>query len=174
MKISTLITCLLIVFSLLLVVGCTQQDNTIVMTIKELENDQMTNISQDYSTYSISFKSLDDGDPVALKGVVSDVVYDSGNDTSYVLFAGDYNFSFFDYSIINFEGDLIGSFNPGDEVKILLTVKHVTVPIELAGFGINYDIELFEEQWVDTDYFKTNMLTGNPFKSLSQDLIEKI
>ena len=169
------IVCLMLV---LLVCGCTQQEesgtgggttgNTVTMTAKEHYDDM--SMDTDWSTYiTILYDSLEDGDTLIIQDSVTNISYDSNTDATTVTFEwteGEMTGS------LNpvFEGDITGSYQTGDEVKITVTIKHVTFSHE----GMSYDMELYEEQWESQDYFISNAGSAlGGLKPLPQSCIAK-
>jgi len=119
--------------------------NTITMNAEEL----MADISYDSDENSITllFISLEDGDTLILQDTIDSITYDSvadSTDIRFTLLSGEGIGSELSFTFI---GDITEAYHISDEVKITLHVIHKT----FFHSDNNYDIELFEEQWVDED-----------------------
>ena len=156
--------------------GCINEDSerdksskTVTMNAKELYDD----IIVEYNTthYYFEYASLNDGDTLILEDVIKSLTYDSENNLTRVTFEYDDPIYKSDktYSPA-FQGDLTDSFKVGDRVQITVHIKHVKFKNESKSF----DLELFEEQWVNVDYFYSNFYTSGGLKPLDQKLIIKI
>lgn len=136
--------------------GCIQQNdsntgNTVIMTAKEHSDDKFTDT--DWITYiTIFYNSLEDGDSLIIRDIISNISYDSDTDTTTVTFEWTENGVTSSLTPV-FAGDLTGSFQPGDEANISVKIKHVTFSYE----DMNYDLEIYEEQWESQDYFISNV-----------------
>ena len=169
MKKTIAIICVLCIGLVLFVSGCTEQDNsgnnnnggttttgnTYTMTAKEVIND-MT-MDSDWSTYvKILYTTLEDGDTLIIHDTINEISYNSGTDRTTVTFdasEGGGTSSSLNYP---FEGDITGSYQVGDEVKITVTIKHVQETYEQGGSSMDYEIEIFEETWTNMeDYVAT-------------------
>jgi hypothetical protein len=136
------------------------------MNAKEVEADLIT--ESDYSTYMIFlFATLEDGDTLIIHDTIDDISYNSETDITKVTFdtseEGDLS------STLNypFEGDITGSYQVGDEVKITVTIKYVKETYELLGNPWDFEIELFEENWTNMeDYIYS--YSGLPLSSIKK------
>jgi hypothetical protein len=133
--------------------------NANIMTVIELLDDldayyeiNPDGISEKY----IDYKSLKEGDVLIIKDEIVKIEYSSVKDITEIYFkryTGEY--SEFDKSncfVFDFTGDITNSFEVGDMVMIKLTIKHVTFSSDTT----EYDMELFKEQWVDSNYYLNN------------------
>lgn len=169
--------------------GCTEEDdgvtnenndgsttgNTITMTAKELQNDM--NLDSDWTTYfKMLYDSLKEGDTLILQDTISQIFFNSDENVTKISF----NITSEDeagYTLINyyFEGNITDSYQIDDEVKITVTIKHVEFTYESATGTMNYELELFDEQWESEEYFTTNLASiYGGFKPLTESYIEKI
>ena len=124
-------------------------------------------ITQDNNSLKIMFKSYDDGDSITIVDTIGNIEYSSEKDVTYIIFIynSEINESIILDSLFIFKGDLTNKLAVGDDVKISVTVKHVTFEYE----DVNYDLEIFNEEW-DENYFNNN---GN-IKPLPSSAIQKI
>ena len=68
--------------------------------------------------------------------------------------------------------DISGLYNVGDEVEITRTILHVEFTDDSGG---NYDMEVYEEEWVSEEYYLENQLdTLAGSKAISKSLIQKV
>lgn len=175
MKKGILIVSIICLTLVLFISGCTEQDNsettgnTVTMTAKEHSDDM--SMDSDWSTYiTIAYDSLEDGDTLIIQDTISSISYDSDTDATIVTFEwtdGDATGS------LNpvFEGDITGTYQTGNEVKITVTIKQVT----FSNQGMSYDIGLYEEQWESQDYFISNAASAfGGLKPLPQSCISAI
>jgi len=154
--------CIVVLMLVALVSGCTENKttdngggatgNTYTMTAKEVQND-MT-MDSDWSTYvKILFNSLEDGDTLIIHDTIDDISHSSDTDRTTITFntseGGDMTSSL-NYP---FEGDITGSYQIGDEVKITATIKHVEATYEQDGSSMDYELEIFEEMWTNMDEY---------------------
>ena len=173
MRRAILVTVMLILSLIILTCGCTQQDNTLVMTAQELQNERQTNISSDYLTITIGLESLNNGDSIIIQDTIYDISYDPENYRTEIAFDVVSNEAVFDFTTFYLKGNLTNSYKKGDKVKISVTVKQVEISIEFGNSTITYNVEIFDEQWKDEEFFKRNVQTGYPFKPLPERSIEK-
>ena len=155
--------------TIIFICGCSEQNNngttgkTITMTAKEHFNDKETIQGPD-NNITINFKSLDDGDTLVIQDTIFKINYDYIIDKTIVLFAwGEGNES--DSMMFEFEGNITGSYFIDDEVRITVKIKQVIFTYQ----NVPHDMELYEEQWVNEEYFNTNR-----YKPLPQSCISKI
>jgi hypothetical protein len=143
-----------------LLCGCTEDNTgtngtgakTVTMTAEELQND--ATVDTDWETYiTIDYESIEDGDTLIIQDTIDSIEYDELADST-LIEMGSQDSPFMPI----FEGDLTGSYQVGDEVKITVTIKHVTFSYEdeVSGLSMDYDMELFDEQWTSQeDFFET-------------------
>lgn len=174
MRRAIVVTVMLILSLIALTCGCTQQNNTLVMTAQELQDDRQTNLSADYLTVIIGFESFNDGDSIIIQDKISNISYDSENYRTEVELDVVAKGTIFDLTTFYFKGDLTGTYKKGNNVKISVTVKQAEISMEFNNITINYNVEIFEEQWKDEEFFKYNIQTGYPFKPLPERCIEKV
>ena len=139
------------------------------MTAEELFND--LEMDSDWSTYlTIGFSSLNEGDILIMQDIISETEYNSEVDATNIVFSfvsGDGT----GYQRFWFEGDITNTYAVEDEVKITVNIKHVSFSIE----PMNYDLEIFAEQWVSVEYYSSNLgTTLSGFKAMSQSTIVKV
>ena len=174
MRRAILVTVMLILSLIVLTCGCTQQDSTLVITVQQLQNDRQTNLSADYLTFTIGLKSYKEGDSITIEDKISNISYDSENHRTECTFDVVSNEAVFDFTIFYFKGDLTGTYKKGNNVRITVTIKQVEISMEFGNSTITYNIEIFDEQWKDEEFFKHNVQDGYPFKPLPERCIEKI
>jgi len=174
MKKGVFVLSIIILMLLLFTCGCTQQDDsenggkTVTMTARELQNDVSSDT--DWSTYyTMLYTSLDDGDSLIIQDTVSNISYNLDTDTTTLTFEwiedGENN-----SLALYFEGDITITYQPGDKVKISVKIEYVKFSYE----DFNFELEIYEEQWVSKEYFKSNMDSGGEgIKPLPQSSIEK-
>lgn len=178
MKKKILGICIFVLMLVALISGCTENKttdngggttgNTYTMTAKEVQND-MT-MDSDWSTYiKILYTTLEDGDTLIIHDTIDDISYSSDTDRTTVTFdtsEGEGVTSSLNYP---FEGDITGSYQIGDEVKITATIKHVEETYEQGGSSMDYELEIFEETWTNMDEY-----IATQGGALSTTSIEKI
>jgi len=157
------IFCLMIT---IFICGCSEQNNPgttgITMTAKELYNDKETIQGPDNVT--INYKSLNDGDALIIQDTIFRIKYDYFFNKTIILFLWDQENSS-DPIEFEFEGNITGSYFIDDQVKITVKIKHVIFSYQ----DVPYDMELFEEQWVNEEYFNSNR-----YKPLPSNCITKV
>jgi len=147
----------LVIFCFITVIficGCSEQNNTpgitgITMTAKELYNNVET--IEGPGNITINYKSLNDGDTLIVQDTNFKIFFDFVFNETKLIFVwdgGDSNNSL----EFEFEGNITGSYSSFDQVKITVKIKHV----KFSFRNINYDLELFEEQWVNEEYYVQN------------------
>lgn len=143
--------------------------STFTMTAKEHNDDISVDIDEG-DGFSLLYNSLGDGDLLIILDTISDIYYDISTDITTVKFEWiEENET--DHLDILFEGDIINSYQPGDEVKISVTIKYVTFSYK----DFNFEMEIYEEQWESEDYYRSNVDSGGDgFKPLPQSCIEKV
>ena len=162
MKKGILIIVTICLMLVLFISGCTEQDNsgtdnnnggttgnTYTMTARELNEDMTMSLGD---PVTIAYDSLEDGDTVIIHDTIASVYYNSETDRTTV------TFSWTDEEMttalnLPFEGDISASYQSGDEVKITVTIKHVTFSYTFEEVTLNYDIEIFEEQWTTKEEY---------------------
>jgi len=178
MKKSIIIIGIVVLALALVLTGCTDNKNdngsssqpkTVTMNAQEFGEDMKVEwLQTGMKTY---FNSLDEGDTLIFQDEIDEISYDQTTDITTIEFEysqeeGTYTSS----SQFMFDGNLTGDYSVGDEVKITVTIKHVTVTIQ----GMNLDMEIYEEYWVSEQYFTDNYMTGNPYQALSTEKITKV
>jgi len=168
-SIITLFISLLIFFSGCLNLGGNDDEkNAIIMTARE-HNEDITIDTHTNNSFSKLYTSLNDGDLLIIKDVIDIISYDPKMDATLVLFDWIENGTSKFLEII-FEGDLTSIFFLGDEVEISVTIKYVNI----KDNEINLEMEIYNEQWVSEDFFKTGFKEGRDgFKPLPQTIIKK-
>jgi hypothetical protein len=171
-SIITLIISLLIFFSGCLNLGGNDDEknpqNAVIMTARE-HNEDITIKTHTNNSYSKLYNTLNDGDLLIIKDIIDIISYDNKMDATLVLFEWreDGNSSFLE---IIFDGDLTPICSLGDEVEISVTIKYVNFTYE----ELNYEMEIYNEQWVSEEFFKTDLEVGRDgFKPLPQNIIKK-
>ena len=180
MKKQMLVLSIVILMLVTLISGCTENDTndntgsstpkTYTWTAKEFQND--LDWDTDWVTYiKMDYNTLEEGDTLIIQDTISEVSYDLTSDRTTITFAwveGTGNLSL----NLPFEGDLSGTYQTGDEVKITGTMKHVefTYTNETLGLSMDYEVELFEEQWTTQEEFIT--LGGGSLPATSIEKVE--
>ena len=102
-----------------------------------------------WRNYTRYYDSVDGGDTLIVIDYISDLNYQSEKDKTLITLS--------DPTIIfSFKGNIENSFTIGDKVKITVTIKHVELSFVLNNVSMYYDVEIYEEQWVDEQYFIEN------------------
>ena len=181
MKKKILGICIVVLMLVALVSGCTENKttddddsgggttgNTYTWTAKETSDD-MT-MDTDWTTYiKILYGTLVDGDTLIIQDTISGFSYDSEADRTTVTVewtedevTGSLNFPF--------EGDLTGSYQAGDEVKVTVTIKHVefTYTDETLGMSMDYEVEIFDEQWTTQEEYIASQGGALPATSIEK------
>ncbi len=151
-KIVLVIVCLI---TTVLLCGCSEQTNqntttgkTVTMTAEELYND--TETIQGPENITINYKSLNDSDTLIVRNNIFKINYDHVYNKTIVLFVWDKQNSNASM-IFEFQGDITGSYSNDEQVKITVKIKK-----EIFSYqNVTQDMELFEQQWVDENYFNT-------------------
>ena len=182
MKKKLILAGIIVLSLVLLLSGCTENNDdgngdssepkTVTMNAQEYGEDMDIQMSQTSMTQS--FKSLNDGDTLIFQDSISSISYDDTTDSTTVNFEysqdADNGGTQTSTASFLFEGNLTADYSVGDEVKITVKIKHVTVTIQ----GMTIDMEIYEEYWESEQYFTDNYMTGNPYKPLSSDKITKV
>ena len=137
------------------------------MTAREHNED----IINTYTNNSVTklYNSLNDGDLIIIKDVIDIIFHDQKMDATLVSFEWTENGTS-NLLEFMFKGDLTPIFSLGDEVKISVTIKYVNFTYN----ELNYEMEIYNEQWVSEDFFKTDLETGGDgFRPLPQNIIKK-
>ena len=167
--IITLFISLLIFFSGCLNLGGNDDEkNGIIITAREHNED----IKETHTNNSFSklYNSLKDGDLIKIKDIIDSIFYDPKMDVTLVSFEWTENQTS-NFLEIMFEEDLSAIFSLGDEVEISVTIKYVN----FKHNDFNYEMEIFNEQWVSEEFFKTDLESGgNGFIPLPQKSIKKL
>lgn len=168
MKKKILGICIIVLMLVALVSGCTENKttddgdngggttgNTYTWTAEEFEDD--LTFDTDWETYfKMVFGTLADGDTLILQDTISEISYDSLTDRTTITFdtseGGDISSSINN----NFEGDITDTYQVGDEVKITVTIKHVEFTDDSTGTSMDYELEIFEEQWTTQEEYVTS------------------
>ena len=165
---------MLFIFLLIFFSGCLNpggnddEKNAIIMTARE-HNEDITIDTHTNNSFSKLYTSLNDGDLLIIKDIIDIISYDSKMDATLVLFEWIEEGKSMFLEII-FEGDLTPIFSLGDEVEISVTIKYVNFTYN----ELNYEMEIYNEQWVSEDFFKTDLETGGDgFRPLPQNIIKK-
>ena len=150
---------------IILVCGCMQNTNkTVVMNAQQLYDDII--VENKENSYLFDYKSLEEGDTLIIRDVISNISYNKEYNATRVTFTYGKNQT---YSPA-FEGNLTGLLMVGDLVEIKVHIKHVK-------FEYNnklYDLEVYSEQWVDEEYFKTHFAPFGGVKPLPAKCIRKV
>lgn len=177
--ISIGLACIIIV---ILICGCTQQDNngngngtsgnTVTMTVKELYDDMVP--PQGMLSLTVLYNSLEDGGTLILQDTIPSIEYypDAWSTNIRYEWVEEHNNGTLTKSrTIRIEGDIREEFQVGDEFKLTVNIKHVTISNPLGEGEIK--LEIFEEEWVSEEYFVENLATSG-LKPLPQSCIEKV
>ena len=115
----------------------------------------------DYDLYE-NYISLEDGDKFYFIDTIDIVSYNEEENYTHLVF----NFLLDPYTMphwyFKFEGDLTDEYSVDDRVRITLHIKHVDIDIPNPWYPyygpptFNLDIEMYEENWIDEDYFLEN------------------
>lgn len=153
-----------------------KKPKSVTMNIYEYGEDQKFDI--DISSYFTLYQqSVDEGDTLLIKDNISSITYDSfRNQTNitichYIEESGEYK-GFCE--TFRFQGNLTNEYQKNDLIMINVTIKHVV----FSDGGFKYDLEIYNEQWVDEKYFNTRVDEfldyQNGFKPMSPKIIIKI
>ena len=143
---------------------------TVTMNAREFENESIEDYNYDTNDFVFKLKSVDDGDTIIIHDNISEIIYNSDDDTTTVTFLWVNNSGWINSSDFTFYGNITGLYQADDEIKITLKIKHINLTFEYNGINVHYDFELPEEKWPGEDTFKAN-LKINP---LPQSSIEKV
>jgi len=150
--------------------GCTEEINdtvnndgeAIVMTGEEfydnVEDRDWGKVGES-GGYSRDYTNLEDGDKLIIRDQITEIYYHPDDDKTEIFVHQYINF--------NFEGDITNEYNFGDTIEISGVIIH-------RNFTYNenytYDIEIFEKQWVDEEFFVNTRWS----KPLPQSSIKKL
>jgi len=178
MKNTIIITGLVCVTLVILMCGCTENKNngssngtsakTYTWTAKQATEDMPLDLDWN-DGFQMLYNTLKDGDTLIIQDTITNISYNSDKDTTTV------TFEWTEDNVTNsfnpfFEGNITNSYKPGDEVKISVTIKYVTVTYQ----GFNFEMEIYAEQWESEEYFVSDLDSGGEgFKPLPQSCIEK-
>ena len=162
----------------ILMCGCTEDKNggsgngisakTYTWTAKQVTDDMPLDLDWD-DGFQMLYSTLKDGDTLIIQDTITNISYNSDKGTTTVAFEWTEGIETNSFNLI-FEGNITNSYQPGDEVKISVTIKHVTLSYQ----GFNFEMEIYEEQWESVEYFKSDLDSGGEgFKPLPQSCIEK-
>ncbi len=184
-----LLICVLFVMILLIslcIPGCLQEDNSknnnsiedknkdiivnqslnaIRLTARELSSKINENLND--SNYTIYFETLNEKDKIIIVDTIDDIYYLNGNTSISFEFEKNKN-GIEEYNFI-FENNLTDEYKIGDKVEINLTLKHVI----FNDTNYNFDLEIFEQQWENNEYFIEKFYYTNPYKALPRSIIKK-
>ena len=182
MKLKTIFISLIIVSVLIFTCGCVENNGdeggvskkTIMMTAEEFQDNMETNISE--NSFSMLYTSLEDGDTLVIQYIITKIEYDSETDVTTISFewskiedGGTLTTSVH----FQFEGDISQDFSVFDSINITVHIKHVKFSVN----GFEYNLEIFEEQWENEEYFSENvpnfLLIHQGLKPLSPESIKK-
>lgn len=144
----------------------------VTMNIKEYTDNILLD-SDWYSYFNFLLKTLDDGDTLIIQDKISTISYRPEVDATSITFChweGNTGVceSFY------FEGDITNQYQKGDQIRITVHIKNVT----FFGSRYNYDMEIFEEQWVSVSYFNSRVVHCLDFtkglKPMSSSIITKL
>lgn len=185
MKKEIILVYIICLISAVFICGCTQQNDggtggnggatTVTMTAKEF-NDDMISVSSE-TGFSMLYNSLKDGDTLIIQDSISEINYDSNTDETTVTFKwsepeGEGTLTTSRH--FQFDGNITQNYLVGDGVSITVHIKHITISID----NFEYNLEVFEEQWISEDYFSENVpnffLISQGFKPLPQSCIIKV
>ena len=154
---------------------------TVTMNAIELQNDLDIKVvgsgsghSDGSSTTTLTrekcvYKSVKAGDILVLQDYIKCLFYDEEDDLTIFYFQnkeGEYSGCSLDFCLTkSFQGDLTDSFNEGDEVRISGKIIY----LNFTANNCDYEFEIYENNWVDQDYF-----TENRFVPLNENCIEKV
>ena len=172
---------IIILMLVIFVSGCTDSDdskdeesdnggttgNTYTMTAKEFNDDMI--MDKDWNTYeTMDYISLEGGDTLIIQDTIAEILYNPVTDSTTVTFEwieGEVTASL----NLQFEGNITGSYQVGYEVKVTVKIKHVTFTFEVGEMLIDYDIEIFEEQWTtQEDYVYSGGRSPLPSTSIEK------
>jgi hypothetical protein len=189
MKLKTIIILVLLTVSIVFLLGCTDQDiddntnddnneakdnennddtsdaNIIIMSVEDYLDD--TVLDTDWISYiNIYYTTLEDGDTVKIIGNITSISYDSTSDRTSIKFELNDGQVTKSFSPI-FEGDISDIYNSGDCVQITVNIKHVS----FSNGGMDYDLEIYEEGWVDEETFISSMYDDSFGLAMPKDAI---
>lgn len=138
---------IIIVISLTLLAGCTEQkqdeNEPIIMSVKQLSEQIRGTEDNVTHAYSVVFKTLQPGDVLILKDIIADKQYSEGTvigNATLLLFSSDPKNGFY------FQGDLI-DFMINDSVEITLHISRDVFQKAVGETNWTFDVELFTEGW---------------------------
>jgi len=146
-----------------------QKNKLIFMSAKELNEDITRDLNWS-DGFSLQYNSLDDGDQLVIKDFIDGIYFNEEFTYTKIRFEWnmDNDSNFFEIKI---QGNINSSYNIGDEITISITIKEV----KLIYNGFEFDMEIFKEQWVDEEFFKSDIdLGGDGFKPLPQSCISSV
>ena len=127
-----------------------------------------------YTYYTQYQNTVDDGDTVIIHDTISIVTYYPEKDYTSIAFSWKTDPYTFPHVYYYFNGDISGQYSEDDEVKITVTIRHKT----FSAIGLNWDLEIFEEQWGGVGYFKLinhwSEFEQNALLPMSPSVIEKV
>lgn len=167
--------CIVVLMLIALVSGCTEtsddeassEPKTVTMNAQEYGEDMDIQMSQTSMTQNL--KSLNDGDTLVFQDSISTISYDNTTDITTITFEYTQEAQTSTNTFI-FEGNLTSDYTAGDEVKITVKIKEISVTIQ----GMALKMEIPEGYWQSEEYFTENYMTGNPYIPLSSSKIVKV
>lgn len=116
---------------------------------KDLHNEGSYSSEVEVQNYARYYDSVDEGDTLVIVDYVTEIYYWAEKDKTRIDLS-DPTVGFY------FNGNVENSYDVGDEVRVTVTIKHVELSYTSNGRTLNYDVEIFEEQWVNEQYFIEN------------------
>jgi len=139
--------------------------NITMMTAREFSS--IINETINGSNYTIDLNGLQGGDKILIVDTIDDIKYQDGNTS--IIFEFQENSRGSERHVFIFQDNITSDYNIGDKVEINLTIEHKTFNDSI----INYDIEIFKEQWESIEYYTKTIYHSNPYKSLQKSTIKK-
>ncbi len=90
------------------------------MTAREFENESIEDYNYDTNDFVFKLKSVDDGDTIIIHDNISEIIYNSDDNTTTVTFLWINNSGWINSWDFTFYGNITGLYQADDEIKILL------------------------------------------------------
>ena len=175
----------ILVISAMIFSGCTEQNNNgsngngngtttgneFRMNAAQLLDDLDT--QSDFATYlTLDYKSMEEGDTLVFTDKISEVQYINDVDATKIVFKINVTETQWKSTQFFFKGDITSSYKVGDTVRIIVTIKHVTLS---DVQGMDLDMEIYEQAWESEEYYRSHLTTSlGGFYPMPIDTITKI
>ncbi len=130
--------------------GNEEEQNIVTMTAKQYF--EQIKVDTDWSTFfRLKLQSLDEGQTLSINDSLSNISYSNEYNYSTITFSF-YKSGFQESLSFDIEGNVSEEFNKFDKVNLTVNIIHKIFTYE----GIEYDIEIFKQQWTSKDEFLLN------------------